>query len=215
MKDNGESTAAEPARPRFALFKAAVLRAIDACLRALQGLRRRLEAPVDEDEGGRGARRCEVEADATAETVPSRRIGFLHVLLAGLVCLLLGAGAGTWGAYRGMAKIFELRTAEVDRLQDELEVSRKVQTRSVNQMARFQQENAEIRLKLLQAQRMRQDDQARIGDLQKQLAGTPRAERPTAPAAAPQAPPKAGTCAVGTGNAAADLTNCIERFNGR
>ena len=192
-----------------------ILRGIDACLGALQKLRKRFEPPVEEGAGGRAGQHGGAVADAAA-AAPRRR-GFLYRLLTVLVAFLLGAGGGTWVAYRGMARILDLRAAAVDRLRDELDVSRKEEGRSVNQMARFQRENGELRLQMREAQRQNEDDKVRIDDLEKQLAEAKRVARPATAghraAAESGSPPKSGRCAVGTGNPGADLTTCIEKFN--
>jgi hypothetical protein len=213
MREEKDDTEEVP--PRFAWFKArvawfkkAALRMIDACLRPLQKLRQRLEPEEDDARDRRRGAKPEEETPPT----PPRRIGFFTGLLILFVCLLVGNATGTWGAYRFMERVLDLRAAQVDRLRDDLNASQKDQARSVNQMARFQKENGELRLQMRDAQRTMDDDQTRIADLEKQLAAAKRVERPVA-AAAPHAPHKSGTCAVGTGNPGADLTNCIEQFN--
>lgn len=197
-----------------------ILRAIDACLRALQKLRSRFEPPAAErgaapSAGKRGA--VASEASPAPTEAPPRRRGFLYRLLVVLACLLIGAGSGTWVAYRGMAKVLDVRAAAVDRLQDELDIAKKEQTRSVNEMTRFQKENAELRLQALEARHETESDKARVAELEKQLAEVKRVERPAAlgrrAAVEPGSPPKSGRCAVGTGDPGADLTNCIEKFN--
>jgi hypothetical protein len=197
-----------------------ILRAIDACLRALQKLRSRFEPPAEErgaapGAGKRGGAASE-ESPAAAEAPPKRH-GFLYRLLVVLACLLIGAGGGTWVAYRGMAKMLDVRAAAVDRLHDDLDIARKEQTRSVNEMTRFQKENAELRLQAIEARHETESDKARIDELEKQLAEVKHVERPAAPGrhatVEPGSPPKSGRCAVGTGNPSADLTNCIEKFN--
>jgi hypothetical protein len=208
MKEEIEDS--EQAPPRFAWFKAAALRVVDACLRPLQKLRQRLEP---EDDEGRGGKRPDAKPEEAAQQAPPRRIGLLSGLLILFVCLLVGNATGTWGAYRFMERVLDLRAAQVDRLRDDLEAAQKDQARSVNQMARFQKENGELRLQMREAQRSIDDDQARIADLEKQLAATQRVERPAAAAGAPRTASKPVTCAVGTGNPGADLTNCIEQFN--
>lgn len=213
MREEKDDT--EEAPPRFAWFKPCAawfkktaLRMIDACLRPLQKLRQRLEP---EEEDGRGRRRS-AEPKEEATQVPPRRIGFFSGLLILFVCLLVGNATGTWGAYQFMAKVLDIRAAQVDRLREDLSAMRKDQARTVNQMARFQKENGELRLQMRETQHTIDDDQAHIADLEKQLDAAKRGQRPAA-ATAPSTRPKSGTCAIGTGNPGADLTNCIEQFN--
>jgi hypothetical protein len=191
------------------------LRAIDACVRALQRLRKRFEAREDEEAGGGKPRGADTEP--VVREAPPRRIGFLVGLLIVLASLLVGVAAGSWGAYRGMTTVLAARAVAIDRLQEEIDISKSEQARSVNQMIRFQKENAELRLHLLKARRESVDDKARIDELEKQSARAKRLERPPAAdhpvgAASPRSH-TSGRCAVGTGSAGNGVAACIEQFN--
>jgi len=202
-----------------------VLRAIDACLHALQRLRSRFESSADEEgasrDGGKRRQSGPEQPQEAAEAAPRPR-GLLYRLLIMLICLLLGGGAGAFLSYRGLSKLVQARGAEVERIQDELDISKKEEARSVNLMAKFQKENAEFRLQMREAQREVEEYKSRIDELDKELIAAKRVERPApagrraaAPTATtkPSTPQKTGDCAVGTGNAGASLTDCIEKFN--
>jgi uncharacterized protein HemX len=212
MKDR--SAPSEPPASHHGKPAAAVLRLIDAGIHRLERLRNRIEPPVDKAERGRGD---SAAPEAAAEVAkPRRRAGFLGILLIVVVAVLAGAAGGTWTAYRGMARILDKRAAAVESLQEDLAVAQKEQTRSTNQMARFQEENGELHLQLRESQRQNADDQARIDDLEKQLAEakrTPRAAAGSHPVAAASGHPRSATCAVSTANAGTDLSRCIDGFN--
>jgi hypothetical protein len=89
-----------------------------------------------------------------------------------LICVLLGGGAGAFLSYRGLSKL--------------------VQARSVNPMAKFQKENAEFRLQMREAQREVEEYKSRIDELDKELIAAKRVERP-APAGRRAAAPTATT----------------------
>jgi len=213
---NDRSTPSEAPASHHGKPAAAVLRVIDACIHALEKLRGRFAPPDEQAERERsGAAAPESAAEAPK---PSRRLGFLGVLLIAVVGVLAGAASATWTAYRGMAKVMDKRAAAVERLQEDLAAAQKEQARSTNQMARFQAENGQFRLQLRDAQRQSADDQARIADLEKQLTDAKQNGRASAAnrrqaAASPPPPPKSGTCAVGTASAGADLSACIDKFN--
>jgi septal ring factor EnvC (AmiA/AmiB activator) len=234
MKSSPEDN--DKAAPSVGLVAAAVLRAIDACLRALHRLRRRFEAPLDKEASPRDARggsaSGENSAAETAEDVP-RQKPLLYRLLIIVICLLLGGITATLLAYRGFAKVIEARGTVIERLQEDVELSKKEETRSVNLTAKFQKENSEYRLQMRELQREADEYKTRIEDLNKQLTALKRVEppAPTARASAPVAraiarpnpapspaaspPPKTGTCAVGTGNLSGNLAECIDKFNRR
>jgi hypothetical protein len=222
---NNKAEDREEAAPRPGLVTMTMLRAIDACLHALQRLRGRFEVPAEDERSGRdGGKRTQStpQEPSAAEEAAPRPPGLLYRLLIMLICLLLGGGAGAFLSYRGLSKLVQARGAEVERLQDELDISKKEEMRSVNLMAKFQKENAEFRLQTREAQREAEDYKARIDELEKQMAATKRVERPAptgrraaAPTAAtrPSAPLKTGNCAVSAGNPSVNLADCIEKFN--
>jgi hypothetical protein len=223
MANKAEDT--DKAAPRPSVVSAAVLRAIDACLHALQRLRSRFEVPAEDKDakrdGGRRSQSAPELAPATEEAAPHSK-GFLYRALIVLLCLLLGSAAGATLAYRVFSKKLESHATVVERIEDELDIAKKEEARSVNLMAKFQKENAEFRLEVREAQREVEDYKRRIDELEKQQAATKRIERPVsssgraavpAATAKPRAPEKTGTCTVGPGNPSGSLSDCIDKFN--
>jgi hypothetical protein len=212
-----------PKRP--GKLAAAALRAIDACLGALQRLRKRFTVPAeDEDSSGQGGKRSQSAADQPPVVVagaPGQKT-LLHRALIVLLCLLLGGVGGALFSYRGLAKMLATRGAAIEQLQEEIDLSKKEEARSLNLTARYQKENSEYRQQSREAQREVENYKSRIEELGKELTAMKRVEAPAprgarvAPAAAPakpSAPQKSGNCVVGTANPSGNLTDCIEKFN--
>jgi hypothetical protein len=211
--------------PRRSVVSVTALRVIDACLRVLQRLRNRFEPP-DEDEGssrgsGKRSQSAAEQSPASEECAP-RPKGLLFRVLIVLVGLLLAGAAGALISYYGLSKLVEARGAAVERVQEELDIAKKEESRIVNLMSRFQRENGEYRLQVHEAQREVEEYKNRIDELDKQLAATRRVERPApkgvrgavpAESAKPRAPQKTGNCAVDTGNLSGGLSDCIDKFN--
>lgn len=220
-----KAEASDKAAPRPNVVKVALLRVIDACLGALQRLRSRFESP-DQDEGssrggGKRSQSPDKEPPPAEEAAP-RPQGLLYRVLIVLLCLLLGTAAGGLLSYRVLSQKLEAHATVVERMQDELDIAKKEEARSVNLMAKFQKENAEFRLQVREAQREVADYKSQVDELDKQLAATKRVERPAPSSgraanpvakAAPAVPQKAGDCAVGSANAVGNLANCIDKFN--
>lgn len=221
MKEKSEHD--EKATPAPGAVARAALRAIDACIAWLTTLRRRFDTGGDEGHGREPAgRHDKTTKDEAAVPEAPRRGFFLRGLLVGLVCLLIGGGAAAFSVYRVFAKQLAEHADVVEHMQEEIDVAKKEETRSVNLMARFQRENAEMRLQLREAEREVQDQKARTDELDKALAEARRPERPPAPSsrgvpsartAKPRAPQKTGDCAVGGANPGDKLGECIEKFN--
>jgi hypothetical protein len=222
---NNKAEDRDQAAPQPGVVTVTMLRAIDACLRTLQRLRSRFEAPAEEEgfSRGGGKRRQSGPQEPTAGEEPAPRPrGLLFRLLIMLICLLVGGGAGAYFSYRGLSKLVAARGAAMEQIQEELDIAKKEEARKVNLMAKFQKENAEFRLQMREAQREVEDYKSRIDELDKQLAAAKRVERPApagrraavpAASAKPRAPQKTGDCTVGTGNLSGNLTDCIEKFN--
>lgn len=198
----------------------AALRIIDAGLGFFQRLHDRLAGPDSrEDRHGRTSEKH----DAGADAVPGRPSLLLRLAI-GLLLLLAGAGAGGWLAYRGLSLQLNEHAGVVERMQDELDATRKEDARNVKLLDKFQRENAEYRHLAREAEREAETHQRRVDELEAQIEEGRRAEEAKraelaarqakrAAAAAPRTktrtPQKTGDCAVGT---AGDLSNCIEEF---
>ena len=221
-----QEEAEKPAGPGF--IGRLELRVIDAALAWLQHLRQRV-APVAVDERGGHAGKMApaAHAEVPAEGPPPARHRLLWFLVALLLVVLAGAGAGGW-AWRH----FESRLAEhdeiVDRLQDELNAAAKEEKRATGLVDRFQRENGELRLQsreaLAEAETLRgrvegltrQLDDAKRGLAELQAAKSrPAAPPPMARGGAPTPPQKTGRCAIGGAGSGEQIADCIERFNQR
>jgi uncharacterized protein HemX len=222
-RDDAERDA--PAAGPGAATKTA-LRAIDACLHFLQELRNRF-APSDET-GARGDRRGQPDAKhapAAAEEAPAPRSSFLKLALVALIGLLVGGGAGALYSYRTLSHQIREHASVVDRMQEELDSTRKEDARNVKLLDKFQRENAEYRHEAREAQRVAESAQGQVADLEAQIEtmkfehakrDAEKAEEVRRAAglakqrATQRVPQKTGNCAVGT---AAEMAECIEKFN--
>jgi hypothetical protein len=216
--DKGTLDQDKPA-PHPGMMAATALRAIDACLRALRRLRRRFEVPAAEDDPVNVG---STEAEPTFGT--PRQKPLLHRALIVLLCLLIGSGVGAWLSYRRLAKMLDSRGTVIEQMQEELDLSKKEETRNANLTAKFQNENSNFRLQMREAQREVDEYKSRIEELNKQLTAMKRVEPAAAkpspvvaakakPSARPSAPQKTATCAVGTANLSGNLADCIDKFN--
>lgn len=212
----------DQATPPPGVLAGGALRVIDSCMRALQRLRNRFAPPIENArasrDDGRHGHGATDEAPTEVAAAPPRR-SLLRRILIVLLVLLFGVAGGALLAYRGFAQLIELRGAAVERLQEEIDHSRKEETRNANLVTRFQKENGEYRLQLREAKREVEEYQDRVEELKKQLDELKRAERLAQQGGATtgaaltyrsRRPQKTGNCAVGT---ASGLTECIEKFN--
>lgn len=201
-----------PAGGRRGALSALALRAIDACMRPLRRWRNRIEPPVEEGDG------VEVAAPG-ADTAPVPKT-LLHRALIVLMCLLIGGSAGGLVAYRGFARALESDSAMVERLQEDLAESRKDEVRSYNAKAKYQKEVLEYRKALRETELELHSAKTRVEELNRQLQALkpesrnkPAAAAGRSTAAKPPVPPKTGTCVAGAANTAAELQECLKKFN--
>lgn len=200
----------------------AALRAIDACLHALQRLRNRF-APSDESD--RRGPPDPKHAPGAAEEAPAPRSSFLKLALIALIGLLVGGGAGALLSFRTLSHQLNEHASVVDRLQEDLDATRKEDARNVKLLDKFQRENAEYRHDAREAQREAEIAKRQVADLEAQIetmkfdnakreaekAEEVRRAAGLAKQRAMQRPPqKTANCAVGT---AAEMAECIEKFN--
>lgn len=214
-----------PAAAPGAVTKAA-LRVIDASLNYLQRLRGRFAPPDETDRrGGRQSQLDSKHAAASEEKAPSPKPSFLRLALVGLICLLVGGGVGALLSYRELSHQLSDHAGVVERMQEELDATRKEEARNIKLLDKFQRENAEYRREARDAEREAEAHRRRAEELEAQIEAAKRAEEAkraelaarqakraaaSAPRAKARAPQKTGDCAVGT---AGDLSNCIEEFN--
>ena len=194
----------------------------------LGGMRRRFAPDSDETPGQKPA----AAGTVAGEEAPPRRGFFLRGLLIGFLCLLVGGVGGGFWAHRKFAKDLADHASVVERMQEDIDTALKEETRSINLMARFRRENAEMRLQLREAQHQSETEKARAEDLDKALADAKKAAQPRPPPAKaafpaaqparpvtqtpqskPSVPPKTGKCAVGGAGLGNQLSDCIEQFN--
>lgn len=196
-------------------------RVVDACLSVLQRWHDRLAGESERD-GRLGQPHAKSEpADAGA---PPARPSLLRRLLVALILLLAGGATGAWLAYRGLSHRLAEHTGVVERMQEELDATRKEDARNVKLLDKFQRENAEYRHEAREAQREADNARDRTAALEAQLEELKQeqakraeqaAQQVRRAAAAPRAKPgapaqKSGKCAAGS---AGELTECIEKFN--
>jgi uncharacterized protein HemX len=196
------------------------LRLIDAGLHFLQRLRGRF-APADETDGhgGKHSQLDSKHVPVTEEKAPAPKSSFLRLALVALICLLVGGGAGALLSYRTLSHQLAEHTNVVERIQEDLDATRKEEVRNVKLLDKFQRENAEYRHEAREAQRETESANSRIAELEGKIDEMKRAElavqrTPRAAASAPRAkqhtPQKTADCAAGS---ASDLSDCIEKFN--
>lgn len=213
--------------PHGGMLTGAALRAVDACLNSLQGLHDRLEPPVEEADtrGGRSRRTAAVEEPAAA-TVPQAK-SLARRALTVVLCLALGAGAGTLVAYRGLAQMLASREAVIEYQQEEIDLAKKEEALNLNarakaqsEIAKAQAEMADYRKRLRETQQEIEDRNSRIDELDKQLVAIKqRTERPKPQVALANAakgrptPQKTGNCVTGGANTTGQLLDCLDKFN--
>jgi hypothetical protein len=200
------------------------LREIDAVIGVCQRWRSHIEPAAAEDM--RGSRKSSAPRGGEALTLggvdaakPRGWRGFLIVL-----ALLLTSGiAGMTFSYHLLSRAIKSDAMLIDDLRDQVAQMEKVESRSVNIQARNQQQVAESNKALRECQAAMQGYEDQAVELRKQVSALtpsplpkPSSRSATArPAAAPQrtAPEKTGNCVMGTSNAVADLTRCVENYN--
>lgn len=210
----------QEAPPVAGKFASAVLRAVDAAIGALQRLRKRIEAPAEDEEaahaGGTGAPGLdEAEPAGIAEPRPKT---LRRRLLTVVMCILLGFVAGAWLAYRSFSRQLVSHEKLVERMRDDIQDSRKAETVSLKARDKCFDELAAYRQQAREAKEEIADCRSQAESLSQQVAGIQRPARPAArPAAAatnrPRAVEKSGTCATGGRDPAGSLLDCIEKFN--
>lgn len=136
------------------------------------------------------------------------------------MCLLVGGGAGALLSYRELSHQLAEHTSVVERIQEDLDATRKEEARNVKLLDKFQRENAEYRHEAREAQRETESANTRIAELEGKIDEMKRAElaaqrTPRAAASAPRAkqqrtPQKSADCAAGN---TSELSDCIEKFN--
>jgi cytoskeletal protein RodZ len=223
-----------PAATPGAATKAA-LRLIDGGIHFLQRVRSRF-APADEtdrhrDRQGQADSKHPPVTEESAPT-PKPKPSFLRLALVALIFLLVGGGAGALLSYRTLSHQLAEHASVVERIQEDLDATRKEEARNVKLLDKFQRENAEYRHEARETQRETENANQRVTELEAQIEEARRAEeakrsedrkraeaaaqqaRRTAAAATPRSqshtPQKTGNCAAGT---AAEMAECIEKFN--
>lgn len=205
------------------MMLAAALRTIDGAVRLLQRARKRLDPPPDAEGSPHGGRKPDptTTGDTGQVTAVPRSRGLLYRTLVLLACLLLGGGIGALITYRGLSKLHEGRELTIERLKDEVAQSKIDETRSLKIESRLQNAIADLRKQLREASQETADYKSQMEELNNQLLAAQRVERPLKRNARARGPAgsgaaaanRAGTCDAASGNAAADLTNCIKKFN--
>ena len=201
----------------------AALRVIDAGLRGLQGLRERIEAPIDAEDSGEHGRRKPSTADAqpAIETSAPPRKTLLHRFLVVVMCLLIGGVTGMLISYRGFSKQIDSQLKQIDYLQDENRLAARNEARNLDAKTKLQREISDYRAYLNEIQQESADYKRQIAELKARLAPPPSPTRPaakggtaTAPATArPRLPQKTGTCVTNTENPSGNVLDCISKFN--
>lgn len=199
------------------------LRVVDACLGYCQRLHDRL-AGATEHHGHHGHdRHADARPAADEAPPPAKHPSFLRRLLVALALLLLGGGTGALLTYRTLSEQAKEHSDVVERLQDEIDATRKEESRNVKLLDKFQRENAEYRREAREAQREAEAAKARSAELAEEIESMKRAQQ-TAQQAAQEArraaaakakarasaPAKGGNCTAGTADEVAD---CISRYN--
>jgi len=209
---------AEPAAEnRPGVFARTALRAVDACLHRLQGLRDRIEPPPAEDARGEKGRRG-AASEAQVATPAPRPHSLLRSVLTVMLAVALGAGGASFMAYRGFAQMIASQEALIDFQQDELDAAHKQEAINVNARAKAQNEAAELRKRLREVQQEIEERDARIDQLDQQvIALSRRLSRPAfAGASAARtgtAANRTGSCTTGTIDASGRVLDCIDKFN--
>ena len=198
--------------------------AIDAGLRALQGLRHRIEPPVADAEatGMRGKRNRPGgdEPPAIVASPPPRKT-LLRRFLTIVMCLLIGGVAGMLISYRGFSRQIESQQKRIDHMQDEITQALRDEARSLGEKRKLQREIVDYRDSLNEARQEITEHQRQIAELNAQLStarqpvrAADRSGPPPKPVAAqPRTAPKTGTCVTGGANSTADLLDCISKLN--
>lgn len=208
-----------PAATPGAATKAA-LRLIDACIQYLQRVRSRF-APSDEADrrGDRHSPLDSKQAPASEEKAPLPRPSFLRLALIALICLLAGGGVGALLSYRELSHQLDEHAGVVERMQEDIDATRKEEARNIKLLDKFQRENAEYRHEAREARRETENADRRVAELEAQIDEMKRAElaaqqarraAATAPRAKQRTPQRSGSCAAST---TGELSDCIEKFN--
>lgn len=197
----------------------AALRVVDACLGYFQRLHDRL-AGTTEHHGHHGHdRHADARPAADEAPPPAKHPSFLRRLLVALLLLLIGSGTGALLTYRTLSEQATEHAGVVERLQEEVDATRKEDARNVKLLDKFQRENAEYRREAREAQREAEAAKARSAELEAQIESMQRAEQAAQEArraaaakakAKASAPPKGGKCTVGTAD---EVANCLSKYN--
>lgn len=197
------------------------LRLLDGTIAFLQHWRNRIAPPEEEDDHRHGSRRAtfhdEPAAAAAAPAKPRRLRSFLLVVAA----LLSGGLAGMEFSYSALSRIIDTQDMLIEDLRDGIGRLQKQDARNINAAARYQQKLEEEDMKLKEYRQQVADYEAQIEELRAQVrAASPPPRVPATRQAVGSAsryqrpaPEKTGKCVMGTANAAADLTRCVEQFN--
>ncbi|MDD5250285.1 MAG: hypothetical protein PHY45_14985 [Rhodocyclaceae bacterium] len=203
---------------------ASKLRAIDGAIDFCERWRNRIRPVAAEDmRGGRtGAARHGREMPAPEPVVaarPSRWRGRLIVL----ALLVASAAGGMMFSYRLLARIIASDDMIIDDLRDQVAQMEKAEARSVNLLAKNQQQIAESNKAMREYQATIQGNEEQLAELRQQVSVLTPSPPPQplkgdatvrrAAAAGRRAPDKTGDCAMSTTHAAADLARCFEKFN--
>lgn len=218
--------ASRTARWRRSLV-AAELRVIDAVSSPLLRLRNRLEAPSDgEDASDDNRRSARPHPDESAQPQlatppkPRRLIYFLLFVL----FLTAGAISGAAFSYRLLSKALNSNSVLIDRLRDELALMRKQESRNLKELAGNQRTIRAYDRDAAEYLKEIEEYKARTEELRRQLTAARSArgdstsqESRGSPAAAVivkrATPQKTGTCTMDSTNVAANLGECVEKFN--
>jgi hypothetical protein len=217
-----ESLRAHARRLLCARAGAAATALLDPGIAALQWLRKRAGGAPDAEAGEErpgsrmerpGARHNAAAPAAEAESAAPQPRRRLRAILVYVSVLLAGGMGGAALAYDMLAKLLERQATESRRL--EAVVAKQAKSAAT---ASKQLEDAEKKLAASLAELTKSAAEKKIDDAQKgpgavlAATGTSDVPRP-AGAGRKAAPPKTGNCALGSGNTAAALNDCVKDFN--
>lgn len=197
----------------------AALRVVDTCLGYFQRLHDRLTGTTEHHGHHGHDRHADARPAADDAPPPVKRPSLLRRLLVALLLLLVGGGTGAFLAYRGLSLQVKEHAEVVDRLQEEIDATRKEDARNVKLLDKFQRENAEYRHDAREAQREAELAKARSAELEAEIESMKRAEQAAQEArraaaakakAQAAAPAKGGKCTVGTAD---EVANCLSKYS--
>lgn len=195
------------------------LRALDGAIGLFQRWRSRIGPPPEEEDDRRGGRHDAPPATPTPAVDASkhhRLRGFLIIV----AMLLTAAVSGMIFSYSLLSRAIKADNLIIDDLRDQLAQMEKADARNLSIQAREQNRIAEDRKALRESQAKMSDYEDQMAALRAQVAAlTPPPPRHDAVVTAgPRRPPrpapqKTGNCVANGGNAAADLSRCVDSFN--